>query len=113
MKYMKMNHVCSHCGAAEIVKAPIGVWYEYMQIKFAEHGHRGENILPYNEVIKFLNFYRIPKQMKPVILQEMELMKMLQTTNEKIKVINCNYDESEYANLNKITKRKRQVELIC
>ena len=46
--------------------------YFYMQKKYEQHANHG--ILPYSEAVSFLHHYKIPKELRKYVINDMEKM---------------------------------------
>lgn len=68
------------------------------------------------ECKSYIARYRIPKQIIETMLIEMESMRLLSRVKtykaDFIKIINCKLRENEYENLNRLTRRRKQIDKI-
>ena len=83
------------------VSPSIYIWWQY---KFAEH-----KITWKSDALDMLRHYNVPKKIKPIILKEMQQMKLIKINGDYISVINCKVKEEFqfYDNMDRLTRRRQ------
>ena len=86
-----------------------GYWYLYIHSKLRERTVYNE--LPITEAKSFLFEWRVPKQLRIVVLKEMEELGLIEILNRNtIKINKSNFD---FDNINKIYEEIGLVNLSC
>lgn len=74
--------------------------------------HSDNRIILKDLATYLLSFYKVPKRLRPLVLKEMEAMKLIRIKEHQIEIINCPKLEEEYQTVNRITRRRKQVDAI-
>ena len=63
------------------------IFYYYIHYKLKEK-YRVATVLSTKEVMKFLFEWRIPKELRPIIIKELEILQLIERVNKKTIKIN-------------------------
>lgn len=89
------------------------IFYFYIHYKLKEK-HRVGTVLTIKEAMKFLFEWRIPKELRPIIIKELEILQLLEKINKKTVKINDSgfnlEDIREYYELLGIWKKNSSLE---